>query len=542
MEDKKISEEKVNEVAEAVEETVAIADAKEAELEQGTAAADEVKTTAEGIITDVVAAGASEEEAVAEKAEAEAAAEQELSENVVESIEETVSIADAKEAELEQGTAAADEVKTTAEGIITDVIAAGANTEEAELQDKKEAEKMKGAAVKEPPIIKKKKKLDKTNIIVIVVAAVIVIACLVFVGVKLGWFKGKAVGKQTLGDYSTIEVLNSDVEVTDEMVDQYIQNIIQSQTTTDTVTEGVVADGDVLNIDFTGKLKDTGEAFDGGTASGQSLTIGSGKMIPGFEDSLIGAKIGETKTIEVTFPEDYGDTELAGKTALFDVTINSKTVTTVPELTDEFVKNYSSKYLEKELKTVDELKAYVYDYMYHSYLHSAMLEELQTKQTVTSYDEDAEKMLMDYSMKSLEYYAAMYGTTADQYAAMYGSSSAEEYAKTEADYYLDTIMLVDQIIKDKNITWTEEEFNESVALYMARNGYADMYTVDEFLTQSGETWKYLFENLEFKYDLAMEALEPNVVFVDQKTNAQQSTENEGLPAADGTQEQTTAAK
>ena len=377
--------------------------------------------------------------------------------------------------------------------------------------------------MKEPPIIKKKRKLDKVNVIVIVVCAVIVLACLAFVGIKLGWFKGKVSGKMQLEDYSTIEVLNEDVDIPDEIVDQYIENLLQSQSTTEEVTEGTVEDGDQLNIDFVGKLKETGEEFDGGSATGQSLTIGSGTMIDGFESSLIGAEIGKTTTISVTFPEDYSATDLAGKDATFDVTVNSKSVTSVPELTDDFVKDYSSNYLEKQLNTVDELKEYVHDYLYNYYLHSAMFEELEKKENVISYDEEKEAMLMDYSMQSLDYYAAMYGTTADQYAAMYGAADAEEYAKQEADYYLDTIMLVDQIIKDKNITWTEDEFLQSVALYMARQGYSELYSVDEFLEQSGDTWRYLYENLEFKYELAMKALEPNVVFVDQKSDAEEES-------------------
>lgn len=463
------------------------------------------------------------------KETAEAAAEAVTSE-----IDQTVEIAEAMSEDLSKDSAASDEVRVTAEEIISDVMVSGAGAaeEETELKDKKAAETAQAAAksaAKEPPIIRKKKKLDKTNIIVIVICAVVVLACLAFVAIKMGWFKGKTGNAMTLGDYSKIEVLKSAVEISDEMIDQYVNNILQSQSSTDQITEGVVEDGDTLNIDYVGKLEETGEVFDGGSATGQSLTIGSGMMIEGFESSLIGAKVGETTTIHVTFPEDYKSTDLAGKPASFDITVNYKSVTKTPELTDDFVKEYSANYLEKELKTVQELKDYVRDYIYNYYLHTAMFEDLQTKQTVTSYDEDLEKMLSDYTMQSLEYYAASYGTTADQYAAMYGVASAADYAKQEADYYLDTIMLIDRIIKDKNITWTEDEFNQSVALYMSRNGYSDMYTVEEFLEQSGETWKYLYENLEFKYDLAMKALEPNVVFVDEKTSTAAESGSEEVP-------------
>ena len=145
---------------------------------------------------------------------------------------------------------------------------------------------------KEPPIIKKKKKLDKINVIVITVCAVIVLACLAFVGYKSGWFKMKQKAKIEMDDYSVIEVLKADVEVTDEAVDEYItKNILQKMARTEEVTEGVVADGDQLNIDYVGTLTETGEVFEGGSAQGQSLTIGSGTMIDGFESSLVGAEI-----------------------------------------------------------------------------------------------------------------------------------------------------------------------------------------------------------------------------------------------------------
>lgn len=479
------------------------------------------------------AAGENLEELAAE------AAEEVTSEEVADLAEEMEEAAEAAEAEVAEDSAAAADIEANAQDVGADILAAGAAIEEEEIAEAKAEEAAvdaaveeaeveadaahKGAAVKEPPIIKKKKKLDKTNVIVIVVAAVIVLACLAFVGIKSGWFTPKQKAKIEVEEFDKIEVLNSAVEVTDDTVQQYITNILQSQSTSEQVTEGVVADGDQLNIDYVGKLAETGEVFDGGSAQGQSLTIGSGTMIDGFESGLIGAEIGKTKTISVTFPADYQNTQLAGKPATFDVTINSKIVTVVPELTDEFVHTYSHNYLEKELTSVEELEEYVHDYIYNYYLHTAMFEDLQTKATSVSYDEDAEAKLVEYAMDSLDYYAAMYGTTPDEYAVMYGYNTALEYATEEAHYYLDTIMLVDKIVKDKKITWTDADLDQSIALYMARNGYNEQYSLEEFKTQSGETWLYLYENLEFKFDLAMEALEDQVVFVDQKSGEEPTT-------------------
>ncbi len=517
MEDKKITEE----VTEAAENTAA---------EAAENAAEEVAEVTE---TAAEVTEAAEETAAELKEDVEEAVEEvaEVSDEIVETIEES---------ETETG-AAAEYVRAEGVEVLEDIAVAGGALEEAAIEQEKAEEAAVDAAVekaevtadtvksvapvKEPPIIKKKRKLDKTNVIVIVVCAVIVLACLAFVAIKLGWFQGKPKPKQTVEDYSTIEVLKTDVEVTDDAIQQYITSILQSQSVTNEVTEGVVADGDTLNIDYVGKLASTGEVFEGGSAQGQSLTIGSGTMIDGFESGLIGAQIGTTKTIEVTFPEEYPNKpELAGQPATFDVTINSKSVTVVPELTDEFVAEYSKNYMEKQLNTTAELEAYAKDYLYNYYLHNAMFKELQKKQTVTSYDLEKEEMLKKYSKDSLEYYAAMYGTSADEYAVMYGYTDAEAYTVEEAHYYLNTIMLIDKILDDKNITWTDEQFDQALALYMARNGYSEKYTLDEFKETSGETWLYLYENLEFKFDLAMEALEPNVVFVDQKSDAEEASE------------------
>lgn len=533
------------------------------------------KETAEGAAdTSEAAEGKAAEPAdvpeAAEAAEAaEAVTEEQESEAATEAVEDEIEAAgDVSEDEIEATEAAEDENEAEAENEIEatetaaeepeseaaeDAAEEAAEAEGSESEETAEAETAEteaaaddsektDASVKEPPIIKKKKKLDKTNIIVIVVAAVIVLACLAFVGWKSGWFKIPQKGKIEIGDYSKIEVLKSDVEIGDEVVQQYITSLLQSQTQKEEVREGVVEDGDELNIDYVGKLEETGEIFDGGSAKDQSLTIGSGKMIDGFESGLIGATIGETKTIHVVFPENYSSKDLAGKPASFDVTINYKSKTVAPELTDAFVKEYSANYLDEQLNTVKDLEEYVKNYLYHYYLHSAMFEELKAGEKVDAYDEEKEAMLIQYSLDSLDYYATMYGTQPDQYATMYGFESAQAYAEDEAHYYLDSIMLIDKICKDKNITWTEEDFNKSVALYMARNNYADRYTVEEFLEQSGETWRYLYENLEFKFNLAMDALEPNVVFVDEKTKTEEETSAGASGAESSTEKESSAEK
>src|SRR3546814_5250290 len=110
--------------------------------------------------------------------------------------------------------------------------------------------------------------------------------------------------------------------------------ILRKQNTRFENVERAAESGDQLTIDFVGKID--GETFAGGSAKGTQLVLGSGRMIPGFEDALIGAKAGEERVINPTFPEDYQNLDLAGKTAEFTVTVNAVAAPQLPELNDEF--------------------------------------------------------------------------------------------------------------------------------------------------------------------------------------------------------------
>ena len=124
-------------------------------------------------------------------------------------------------------------------------------------------------------------------------------------------------------------------EVADSDVDNMLE-ILRKQNTRFEKADRAAQDGDQLNIDFVGKID--GEAFAGGSAQGTSLVLGSGRMIPGFEDALVGAQAGEERVINPTFPEDYQNLDLAGKTAEFTVKVNEVAEPKLPELNDEFFK------------------------------------------------------------------------------------------------------------------------------------------------------------------------------------------------------------
>ena len=137
----------------------------------------------------------------------------------------------------------------------------------------------------------------------------------------------------TLAGFEAISVERPESEVTDADVDTMLETLRKQNTRFEAV-ERAAENGDQVTIDFVGKID--GEAFQGGTANGTNLVLGSGRMIPGFEEGLVGAKAGDSLTLKVTFPEDYQNLDLAGKAAEFETTVQAVAAPALPELNDEF--------------------------------------------------------------------------------------------------------------------------------------------------------------------------------------------------------------
>ncbi|WP_339896908.1 trigger factor [uncultured Gilvimarinus sp.] len=155
-----------------------------------------------------------------------------------------------------------------------------------------------------------------------------------------------------LGDISGFKVTRESAEITDEDIDNMIETLRKHQATYE-VVDRASADGDQVNIDFTG-TKD-GEEFEGGKAEGHNLVLGSNSMIPGFEDGIVGMKAGDEKTIKVTFPEDYQSEDLKGAEVEFAIKVNSVAEQTLPELKKAFFQNFGLekggiKAFQKEVK------------------------------------------------------------------------------------------------------------------------------------------------------------------------------------------------
>ena len=166
-------------------------------------------------------------------------------------------------------------------------------------------------------------------------------------------------------DVNAVKIASADVEYTDEKMQEDINAQLSNHRALNADAALAVKDGDVVNIDYVGTID--GTEFDGGSAQGYDLTIGSGSFIDNFEQQLIGTHPGDKVTVNVTFPEEYANNpDLAGKAAVFAVTVNG--IKELPEFNDEFVKTNLADYAQ----TVEEYKQYLKDTNYKNNLNSAV--------------------------------------------------------------------------------------------------------------------------------------------------------------------------
>lgn len=273
-------------------------------------------------------------------------------------------------------------------------------------------------------------------------------------------------------------------EVTDQDVDDEIFQEASDSGLGEQIKEGIVKDGDTVNIDYVGK-KD-GKEFDGGSADGASLTIGSGTFIDGFEEGLIGKKVGDTVDLDLTFPEDYGAEDLAGQAVVFTVTINY--IEGDPELNDDLADKLS----DGEYKTLEELRKSVREDLeqksqeeYERELYSAIFGQLVTTYQIEEYPQDFIDYYVEVSMSQLKQQAeAESESLDDMLGAVYGTDtdSMKDYFKTYAESILQQRIILGAIAKKENITLSDDEFQSIV------QGYADQYGIsaEELLSYYNE--------------------------------------------------------
>ena len=271
-----------------------------------------------------------------------------------------------------------------------------------------------------------------------------------------------------VGEYKGLKVAGYTVKVTEDEIDSRIQSELESAASAQEISkDSAIKDGDTVNIDYVGK-KD-GKKFDGGSAEGYDLEIGSDSFIDGFEDGLIGKKVGDKVKLELTFPEDYGEASLAGQDVVFNVTINSATRMTVPEYDLDYVKNTT------EYDSIKDYEAAVKKKLYNE----KEAEEISNQQTElwSQVLEDTE--VLQHPEKELNYYiefnsnqiddmAESYGLSREDMLANYDFGSEEEFDAVNEDsskLRVKQEMLIEYIVEKEGLEYTDEEAEEMISSF-----------------------------------------------------------------------------
>ena len=267
----------------------------------------------------------------------------------------------------------------------------------------------------------------------------------------------------TLGEYKGLEVEATPVEVTEEEVQAEIDKEREKNSRTIDVDDRAVENGDKIKLDFDGSVD--GVPFAGGKAENYDLTIGSGSFIPGFEEQLVGAKIGEELDVNVTFPEDYHEESLKGKAAVFKCKVNAIQVKELPEADDEFAQEVS------EFETLDEYKADI-----KKNLTEKKEKEAKSKKTAAVIDKIVEnasmeipEAMIDSQVRSmLDDFARRLqsqGLTLEQYFQFTGMdfNKMKDQMKPEALKRIQNSLVLEAVAKAENIEISDEKVDAEIA-------------------------------------------------------------------------------
>ncbi len=288
-----------------------------------------------------------------------------------------------------------------------------------------------------------------------------------------------------LGKYEGIEVTKPDVKVSKEEVKAEIDARVAEKTTQEHKKEGTAESGDKVNISYVGK-KD-GKAFEGGSTGkdGTEIVLGASGYIPGFDDGVIGMKVGETKDLNLTFPEDYHEKTLAGQPVVFTVTLNYISVPKTVKYNMDFVKSVSKakslKEYEAEVKKdLQEKKEVSAKNVMYGNLWNVIIDSAKIKK----YPEDQVKRAQGEVEEQLKQYAAQYGTTVDDLMKnmmQMDKKQYKKYLKEEAKSIVAQEMVFSAILKKEKITLSQAEYDKKLKELKKEQGIDD----EEFKKTSG---------------------------------------------------------
>ena len=323
----------------------------------------------------------------------------------------------------------------------------------------------------------------------------------------------------TLGDYKGLEVEAELQKLTDEMVDARIEEDRKKASRTIDVDDRAVQEGDTVNLDYAGTVD--GVAFAGGTAQGQTLTIGSHQFIPGFEEQMVGMQIGEEKDLNVKFPDEYHAEELKGKDAVFHVKVNSIQATEVPELDDDFAADISEfdtfkEYKENIVKELTERVEKNNDVATENALVEKAAENAEIDIPEAMIEDQAEYMVREMGMRMsyqglrMEDYLKYTGQTMDDLKRMY---------KPEAEKRVRIELVIDAIRKAEKIEPTEEDVEKAIEEQAKQIGQ-EVETFRKNLTE--EQKNYLKDNAAIR--LVLDLLKKDAKVTEKKEEKAEEAE------------------
>ena len=300
----------------------------------------------------------------------------------------------------------------------------------------------------------------------------------------------------TLGEYKGVEVEKSDVEVTDEDINKEVDKERENNSRTIDVDDRAVESGDIIKLDFDGSVD--GVPFAGGKAENYTLTIGSGSFIPGFEDQLIGTKIGEDKDVTVTFPEDYHEKSLAGKEAVFKCKVNAITVKELPDADDEFASEVSefetlAEYKEDIKKKLTEKKEKEARAKKEAQAVEKAVENATMEIPDAMIDTQVQSMMEDFARRMQSQ-----GLSLEQYFQFTGMDAKKmhDQMKPEALKRIQNSLVLEAVAKAENIEISDEKVDEEIA----KMAEAYKMEVEKLKDLIGES-----EKDQMKKDLAVQA-------------------------------------
>lgn len=320
-----------------------------------------------------------------------------------------------------------------------------------------------------------KKLLIGSGVVVAIVAVIAII--LVLVNNKQSKEYNYDLSKYVkVGNYKGLEYASQKASVTDEEVDVEIQRRLQKAAKTENSKTGKVENGDTINISFVGKID--GKEFEGGSSESTDITVGTTQMIDGFVEGLIGKNVGESVTLNLKFPDDYGKTDLQGKAVEFKVTINSKKKISVPKLNTEFVKKNSKFTTVKEYK--EGVKKELLNQKQKS-LDSTVKQELWSriidKSKAKKYPEKELNEAMSQANKLEESYKAQaqnYGMEWETYLKTVMRTDKKGFEKLKQEYAKNIVfnrMVMYSIARSENISLSNREYKKEILKILEDNGY-----------------------------------------------------------------------